>query len=172
MSETLSEVKNLLKGGEFLVKEMNYNDTFTPEDLNEEQHMIIDMVTTFIDTEILPVYDKIEKQEPGLTECLLLKAGELGLIGLAIPEEYGGSGKDFNTNSLSVENMARASSFSLSVGAHIGIGTLPIVYFGNEQQKAHYLPKLSKGELKESYYLTEPDSGYDALVAKTKTILN
>ena len=172
MSETLSEVKNLLKGGEFLVKEMNYNDTFTPEDLNEEQHMIIDMVTTFIDTEILPVYDKIEKQEPGLTESLLLKAGELGLLGLAIPEEYGGSGKDFNTNSLLVENMARASSFSLSVGAHIGIGTLPIVYFGNEQQKAHYLPKLATGELKASYCLTEPGSGSDALGAKTTAILN
>jgi hypothetical protein len=172
MSETLSEVKNLLKGGEFLVKEMNYNDTFTPEDLNEEQQMIIDMVTSFIDTEILPVYDKIEKQEPGLTESLLLKAGELGLLGLAIPEEYGGSGKDFNTNSLLVENMARASSFSLSVGAHIGIGTLPIVYFGNEQQKAHYLPKLATGELKASYCLTEPGSGSDALGAKTTAILN
>ncbi|MFN8284658.1 MAG: acyl-CoA dehydrogenase family protein [Chitinophagales bacterium] len=172
MSETLAEVKNLLKGGEFLVKEMNYNDTFTPEDLNEEQHMIVDTITSFIDSEILPVYDKIEKQEPGLTESLLLKAGELGLLGLAIPEEYGGMGKDFNTNSLLVENMARASSFSLSVGAHIGIGTLPIVYFGNEQQKAHYLPKLATGELKASYCLTEPGSGSDALGAKTTAILN
>ncbi len=172
MSETLTAVKDLLKGGEFLVKDMNYNDLFTPEDLNEEQQMIIDTVQSFIDTEIIPVYDKIEKQEPGLTESLLLKAGELGLLGLAIPEEYGGMGKDFNTNSLLVENMARASSFSLSVGAHIGIGTLPIVYFGNEQQKAHYLPKLATGELKASYCLTEPGSGSDALGAKTTAILN
>ncbi|HRB92704.1 MAG TPA: acyl-CoA dehydrogenase family protein, partial [Chitinophagales bacterium] len=141
MSTTQTALKNLLQGGEFLVKESNFNETFTPEDLNEEQQMIIDTVVSFIDSEVLPVYDRIEKQEPGLTESLLVKAGELGLLGLAIPEEYGGMGKDFNTNSLLVEYMAKGRSFSLSLGAHIGIGTLPIVYFGNEQQKQHYLPK-------------------------------
>ena len=172
MSETLTEVKNLLKGGEFLVKESNYNDTFTPEDLNEEQQMIIDTVVSFVDNEITPIYDRIEKQEPGLTESLLVKAGELGLLGLAIPEEYGGLGKDFNTNSLLIEYLSKSRSFSLSLGAHIGIGTLPIVYFGNEKQKAHYLPKLASGELKASYCLTEPSSGSDALGAKTTAILN
>jgi hypothetical protein len=172
MSETTSAVKNLLKGGEFLVKESNYLDTFTPEDLNEEQQMIVDTVVSFVDAEVIPIYDKIETQEPGLTESLLEKAGELGLLGLAIPEEYGGMGKDFNTNSLLVENMAKARSFSLSVGAHIGIGTLPIVYFGNEQQKLHYLPKLASGELKACYCLTEPSSGSDALGAKTTAMLN
>ncbi|MDB5228449.1 MAG: hypothetical protein JWN78_2642 [Bacteroidota bacterium] len=172
MSETLTEVKNLLKGGEFLVKDTNYQDAFTPEDLNEEQLMIIQSTESFIETEILPVYDKIEKQEPGLTESLLMKAGELGLLGLAIPEEYGGLGKDFNTNSLLIEYMAKARSFSLSLGAHIGIGTLPIVYFGNEQQKSYYLPKLATGELKACYCLTEPGSGSDALGAKTTAILN
>lgn len=172
MSETLSEVKNLLKGGEFLVKETNSQDVFTPEDLNEEQLMIIQSTESFIDSEIIPVYDKIEKQEPGLTESLLEKAGELGLLGLAIPEEYGGLGKDFNTNSLLIEYMAKSRSFSLSLGAHIGIGTLPIVYFGNEQQKSYYLPKLATGELKACYCLTEPGSGSDALGAKTTAILN
>lgn len=172
MNETLSNVKKLLKGGEFLVKESDYKNIFIPEDLNEEQQMIIDTVVSFIDTEIIPVYDRIEAQEPGLTQSLLEKAGELGLLGLAIPEVYGGMGKDFNTNSLLVEYFARARSFSLSVGAHIGIGTLPIVYFGNEQQKAHYLPKLATGELKACYCLTEPSSGSDALGAKTTAILN
>lgn len=172
MSETLTETKNLLKGGEFLVKESNYNDVFTPEDINEEQQMIIDTVVSFVNTEIIPVYDRIEHQEPGLTESLLVKAGELGLLGLAIPEEYGGMGKDFNTNSLLVEYMAKARSFSLSLGAHIGIGTLPIVYFGNEQQKSYYLPKLASGELKAAYCLTEPSSGSDALGAKTIATLN
>src|SRR4051812_20454229 len=172
MSETLSEVKNLLKGGEFLVKDTNFQDTFTPEDLNEEQLMIIQSTESFIDSEIIPVYERIEKQEAGLTESLLVKAGELGLLGLAIPEEYGGLGKDFNTNSLLIEYMAKARSFSLSLGAHIGIGTLPIVYFGNEYQKTHYLPKLASGELKACYCLTEPGSGSDALGAKTRADLN
>lgn len=172
MESTETTVKNLLKGGEFLIKDMPFSDTFTPEDLNEEQKMIIDTTVSFIDTEVLPVYDRIEKQEPGLTESLLEKAGELGLLGLAIPEEYGGMGKDFNTNSLLVEYMAKSRSFSLSLGAHIGIGTLPIVYFGNEAQKAHYLPKLASGELKACYCLTEPGSGSDALGAKTTAILN
>ena len=172
MSETLTAVKSLLNGGEFLVKESNFKDVFTPENLNEEQKMIVDTVVSFVETEILPVYDKIEHQEPGLTESLLLKAGELGLLGLAIPEEYGGMGKDFNTNSLLVEYMAKSRSFSLSLGAHIGIGTLPIVYFGNETQKQHYLPKLASGELKACYCLTEPSSGSDALGAKTTAMLN
>jgi alkylation response protein AidB-like acyl-CoA dehydrogenase len=172
MSETLSEVKHLLKGGEFLVKDTGFQDVFTPEDLNEEQNMIVESTESFIESEIIPVYDRIEKQEPGLTESLLEKAGELGLLGLAIPEEYGGLGKDFNTNSLLIEYMAKARSFSLSLGAHIGIGTLPIVYFGNDQQKAHYLPKLATGELKACYCLTEPGSGSDALGAKTRADLN
>lgn len=172
MSETLTEVKNLLKGGEFLVKESNYNDTFTPEEINEEQQMIVDTVVSFVDNDIVPNFEKIEKQEPGILESLLEKAGELGLLGLAIPEEYGGMGKDFNTNSLLIEYLAKARSFSVTLGAHIGIGTLPIVYFGNENQKTKYLPKLATGELKACYCLTEPSSGSDALGAKTNAFLN
>lgn len=167
-----ADVKALLKGGEFLVKESNPMDSFTPNDLNEEQQMILQATQDFIDAEVMPKHELIEKQEPGLTEELLNKAGELGLLGLAIPEEYGGMGKDFNTNSLVVETFARARSFTLSWGAHVGIGTLPIVYFGNESQKAHYLPKLASGELKACYCLTEPGSGSDALGAKTRADLS
>jgi len=167
-----TEVKSLLKGGEFLVKESNPMDIFTPNDLNEEQQMILQATVDFLDSEVMPKHEQIEKQEPGLTEELLNKAGELGLLGLAIPEEYGGLGKDFNTNSLVVETFAKARSFTLSWGAHVGIGTLPIVYFGNEAQKAHYLPKLASGELKACYCLTEPGSGSDALGAKTRADLS
>jgi alkylation response protein AidB-like acyl-CoA dehydrogenase len=167
-----TEVKSLLKGGEFLVKESNPMDIFTPNDLNEEQQMILQATVDFLDSEVMPKHELIEKQEPGLTEELLNKAGELGLLGLAIPEEYGGLGKDFNTNSLVVETFAKARSFTLSWGAHVGIGTLPIVYFGNEAQKAHYLPKLASGELKACYCLTEPGSGSDALGAKTRADLS
>jgi alkylation response protein AidB-like acyl-CoA dehydrogenase len=166
-----TEVKSLLKGGEFLVKESNPMDIFTPNDLNEEQQMILQATVDFLDSEVMPKHELIEKQEPGLTEELLNKAGELGLLGLAIPEEYGGLGKDFNTNSLVVETFAKARSFTLSWGAHVGIGTLPIVYFGNEAQKAHYLPKLASGELKACYCLTEPGSGSDALGAKSRADL-
>jgi alkylation response protein AidB-like acyl-CoA dehydrogenase len=167
-----TEVKSLLKGGEFLVKESNPMDIFTPNDLNEEQQMILQATVDFLDNEVMPKHEYIEKQEPGLTEELLNKAGELGLLGLAIPEEFGGLGKDFNTNSLVVETFAKARSFTLSWGAHVGIGTLPIVYFGNEAQKAHYLPKLASGELKACYCLTEPGSGSDALGAKTRADLS
>jgi alkylation response protein AidB-like acyl-CoA dehydrogenase len=167
-----TEVKSLLKGGEFLVKESNPMDIFTPNDLNEEQQMILQATVDFLDSEVMPKHELIEKQEPGLTEELLNKAGELGLLGLAIPEEYGGLGKDFNTNSLVVETFAKARSFTLSWGAHVGIGTLPIVYFGNDAQKAHYLPKLASGELKACYCLTEPGSGSDALGAKTRADLS
>src|SRR5690606_2322952 len=108
-----TEVKALLKGGEFLVKESNPMDIFTPNDLNEEQQMILQATTNLLDAEVMPKHDLIEKQDPGLTEELLNKAGELGLLGLAIPEEYGGLGKDFNTNSLVVESFAKARSFTL-----------------------------------------------------------
>jgi alkylation response protein AidB-like acyl-CoA dehydrogenase len=167
-----TDLKPLLKGGEFLVKESDPMDIFTPSDLNEEQKMILQATNDFLDNEVMPNHERIEKQEPGLTEELLMKAGELGLLSLAIPEEYGGLGKDFNTNSLVVEAFAKARSFTLSWGAHVGIGTLPIVYFGNEAQKAHYLPKLATGELKACYCLTEPGSGSDALGAKTRADLS
>ncbi len=173
MSEAVEQdVKKQLNGGEFLIKETPCRDVFIREDLDEEQGMIFDMVQDFCKAEVLPVYDKFEKQVEGLAPSLLEKAGELGLLGMAIPEEYGGFGKDFNTNSVVLEAMSIGRTFSLSWGAHIGIGTMPILYFGNDEQKAKYLPKLASGELKASYCLTEPGSGSDALAAKTRADLS
>jgi len=172
MSAVAEDIKKQLNGGEFLIKETPYQDIFIREDLDEEHKMIYEMTHDFIKAEILPVYDRIEKQEEGLVPSLMDKAGELGLLGMGIPEEYGGFGKDFNTNSVVLEAMALSRTFSLSCGAHIGIGTMPILYFGNEEQKQKYLPKLATGELKASYCLTEPGSGSDALAAKTRADLS
>jgi alkylation response protein AidB-like acyl-CoA dehydrogenase len=169
---THTEIKNLIRGGEFLVKESQYQDIFTPSDLDEEQLMILQATNDFLDNEVMPKRDRIEVQEEGVTTTLLEQAGELGLLGLAVPEEFGGMGKDFNTNSIIVETMARARSFTLSWGAHVGIGTLPIVYFGTQAQKEKYLPSLASGQLKASYCLTEPSSGSDALGAKTRADLS
>ncbi|GIV33993.1 MAG: acyl-CoA dehydrogenase [Chitinophagales bacterium] len=171
MSTATSPTK-VLQGGEFLIKDTDAQAVFIPEEINEEQRMIRDTCNDFIEKEIHPVYDRIENQEEGLTPSLIEKAGELGLLGLAIPEEYGGFGKDFNTNTVMMETMSNAGSFSVSFGAHIGIGTLPILYFGTEEQKRKYLPKLVTGELKAAYCLTEPGSGSDALAAKTRADLS
>src|SRR5690554_3938543 len=167
-----NEAKYILKGGEFIIKETPFQDVFTPGDLDEEQLMILQATNDFLDNEVMPKRDQIEVQEEGVTIGLLDQAGDLGLLGLSIPEEFGGMGKDFNTNSIVGEAMARARSFTLSWGAHVGIGTLPILYFGNQEQKEKYLPKLATGELKAAYCLTEPSSGSDALGAKTRADLS
>jgi len=156
-----------LKGAEWLIKESSPFDTFIPEDFNEEQRMVKDMCAAFLDTEVLPVIDRIDKLEPGLMPSLIGKAGEQGLLGASIPEEYGGLGKDFITSTLVNEGLGGGYSFSVGVSAHTGIGTLPILYFGTPAQKQKYIPKLASGEWKGSYGLTEPNSGSDALGAKT-----
>ncbi|CAN5429164.1 acyl-CoA dehydrogenase family protein [soil metagenome] len=163
---------NALKGGEFIVKESKAEDVFIREELSEEQRMIADMCKDFIETEIDPNLDRIDAMEDGLMVSLLDKAGELGLLGMAIPEEYGGFGKDVNTNTVVTEQMGGAHSFAVALSAHTGIGTLPILYYGTPEQKSKYLPGLATGELKASYCLTEPGSGSDALGAKTKAVLN
>ncbi len=163
---------NALKGGEFIVKESKAEDVFIREELNEEQRMIADMCKDFIETEIDPNLDRIDALEEGLMPTLLDKAGQLGLLGMAIPEEYGGFGKDVNTNTVVTEMMGGAHSFAVALSAHTGIGTLPILYYGTPEQKQKYLPGLATGELKASYCLTEPGSGSDALGAKTKAVLN
>jgi alkylation response protein AidB-like acyl-CoA dehydrogenase len=163
---------NALKGGEFIVKESKAEDVFIREELNEEQLMIAGMCKDFIETEIDPILDRIDSLEEGLMPSLLDKAGELGLLGMAIPEEYGGFGKDVNTNTVVTELMGGAHSFAVALSAHTGIGTLPILYYGTPAQKQKYLPGLATGELKASYCLTEPGSGSDALGAKTKAVLN
>ena len=165
-------MSTLLKGGEFIIKETDCKDVFIPEEFTEEQLMFKAMVKDFVATEITPNLDRLDKMEEGLAVEKLHKAGELGLLSTAIPEQYGGSAMDFNTNSILVEQMGVAHGFSVTLGAHIGIGTLPILYFGTEEQKQKYLPKLATGELKASYCLTEPGSGSDALSAKTKAIMN
>ena len=169
---TSTEKKQALKGGEWLIKDSSPFETFIPEDYNEEQQMVKDMCASFLDTEVLPVIDRIDKLEPGLMPSLIGKAGEQGLLGAAVPEEYGGLGKDFITATLVNEGLGGGFSFSVGVSAHTGIGTLPILYFGTPEQKKKYIPKLASGEWKGSYGLTEPNSGSDALGAKTTAVLS
>jgi len=161
-----------VKGGEWLIKESNPENTFTPEDFSEEQLMILDMCLQFLKTEIYPIVDRIDKLEPGLMPSLMEKAGELGLLSASVPEDLGGLGKDFVTSTLVSEGLGGGYSFSVAMSAHAGIGTLPILYFGTEEQKKKYIPKLASGEWKGSYGLTEPGSGSDALGAKTTATLS
>ncbi len=171
MSST-TQSQRVLKGGEWLIKESVPFETFIPEDFNEEQVMVKEMCASFLDAEVLPVIDRIDKLEPGLMPSLLDKAGEQGLLGISIPEEFNGLGKDFITSTLVNEALGGGFSFSVAVAAHTGIGTLPILYFGNDEQKKKYIPKLASGEWKGSYGLTEPNSGSDALSAKTTARLS
>ena len=169
---TDQETKTVLKGGEFLIKESNPQDVFIPEDKNEEQAAFSAMAAEFIDKRVAPHYDAIEHKDFDKVVELLHEAGEQGLLGTGIPEQYGGMGVDFNTDSLIVEHFGRGQSWSVAFTAHIGIGTLPILYYGTEKQKQEWLPKLASGEAKSSYCLTEPGSGSDALGAKTKAVLS
>jgi len=168
-AQTLS---SSIQGGGFLIQPSLPENTFTPEDFNEEQHMIIEMCTEFLDKEVLPYLVEIDQQKEGLMPSLLNKAGELGLLGAAFPEEYGGLGKDFVTATLVNECLGGGHSFAVAMAAHNGIGSLPILYFGTEAQKQKYIPKLASGEMKGAYALTEPGSGSDALAAKTTATLS
>jgi len=163
---------SILKGGEWLTKQCNAFETFTPEDYTEEQLMVRDMCLQFLQTEVLPVVDRIDKMEPGLMPSIMEKAGGQGLLGASVPEELNGLGKDFVTSTLVSEGLGGGYSFSVAISAHAGIGTLPILYFGTEEQKKKYVSKLATGEWKGSYGLTEPGSGSDALGAKTTATLS
>lgn len=171
MQDTIVK-KAFLKGGEFLVKDAAAADVFIPEEMNEEQRMVRDMVRDFVQTEVLPHIDKIEKQEDNIAPQLLEKMAELGLLGAHMPESFGGMALDTNTNTIITETLGPAGSFTVSFAAHTGIGMLPILYFGTEAQKEKYLPRLISGELKAAYCLTEPGSGSDALAAKTRAELS
>jgi len=160
-----------IPGGGFLIQPSTPEQTFTPEDFNEEQHMIAEMCREFLDKEVLPHLIEIDQQQAGLMPTLLDKAGELGLLGAAFPEEYGGLGKDFVTATLVNECLGGGHSFAVAMAAHNGIGSLPILYFGTPEQKQKYIPKLATGEMKGAYALTEPGSGSDALGAKTTATL-
>lgn len=163
---------NPIKGGEFIIRKTNPTEIFIPEEWNEEQRMIAQMCDDFIAQEIVPNIERIDKMEEGLMPSLLDKAGELGLLGISVPEDLGGMGMDFKTSLLTTERLGKGYSFSVAFGAHTGIGTLPILYYGSEEQKAKYIPKLASGEWKASYCLTEPGSGSDANSGKTKAVLS
>ena len=167
MPEVLEKQK-VLKGGEFLIADATPESTFTPESFSEEQRMVKQMVLDFIEQDIFPNLDKIEKREDDIAPRLLEKMAELGLLGSHMPEAFGGMGMDTNTNTLICDVMGGSSgSFTVSYAAHTGIGMLPILYYGTEAQKEAWLPRLIDGELKAAYCLTEPGSGSDATAAKT-----
>ena len=168
MSSTLATP---IKGGEFLIRDTAPSEIFIPENWTEEQRMIAAMCDDFIAAEILPYLDRIDSMEDGLMPSIMEKAGELGLLGMSVPEDLGGMGVDFKTSLLATERLATGYSFSVAYGAHTGIGTLPLLYYGNEEQKKKYIPKLASGEWKAAYCLTEPGSGSDANSGKTKAVL-
>ena len=161
-----------IKGGEFIIRDTAPKDIFTPEEFTEEHKMIASMCEDFILQEIIPHLDRIDSLEEGLMPSLLKKAGELGLLGLSVPEEYGGMGVDFKTTLLATEYLGLGFSFSVAYGAHTGIGTLPLLYYGNDEQKNKYVAKLASGEWAAAYCLTEPGAGSDANSGKTKAELS
>lgn len=165
------EDKQPIKGAEFLIRESACEDIYTPEDYNEEQRMIAQTCLDFIRQEIEPDVERLDKMEEGLMQSKMEKAGELGMLGMSVPMELGGMGVDFPTSLLATEYLGRGNSFSVAYGAHTGIGTLPILYYGTEKQKQTYIPKLATGEWKAAYCLTEPSSGSDANSGKTKAKL-
>ncbi|UQZ94220.1 acyl-CoA dehydrogenase family protein [Bacillus safensis] len=168
----MKALEDVKKGGSFLIDETNYEHIFTPEDFSDEHQMIGKTTEDYILQDVVPHIDQIENHEFEHSVRLLKKAGELGLLGADVPEEFGGLGLDKISSAIITEKFARAGSFSLSYGAHVGIGSLPIVLFGNQAQKEMYLPRLASGETIAAYALTEPGSGSDALGAKTTAVLN
>ena len=168
--ETLK--KDVTRGGQFLVKETKAEDVFTPEDFTEEQKMMLESVREFVDREVWPHKEQFEKKDYALTEEIMRKAGELGLLGIAVPEEYDGLGMDFVTTMLVCDYISGATgSLATAFGAHTGIGTMPITLYGTEEQKKKYVPKLATGEWFGAYCLTEPGAGSDANSGKTKAVL-
>lgn len=153
--------KNVLKGGEFLVKETLAQDVFIPEEFNEEQRMMAQSCKEFTETVVNPQMDELENHNRELLTKLMKEAGELGLLGISVPEEYEGFGQNFVTSMLTTEEMGKGYSFAVAYSAHTGIGTLPILYYGDEEQKTKYLPKLASGEFIGAYCLTEADAGSD-----------
>jgi len=169
--ETNTDKKKSIRGGEFLIRETNASEIFIPEEWSEEHKMIAQTCYDFLETEIVPNLDRMDNMEEGFMQNALDKAGELGLLGISIPEEYGGLGLDFKSSMLAADALGAGHAFSVAYGAHTGIGTLPILYYGNEEQKKKYIPKLATGEWKASYCLTEPGAGSDANSGKTKAKL-
>lgn len=172
METTTPGEKKSIRGGEFLIRETLLSEIFIPEEWSEEHNMIAQTCYDFLDAEIVPNLDRMDSMEEGFMVNALNKAGELGLLGISIPEEYGGLGLDFKSSMLAADALGAGHAFSVAYGAHTGIGTLPILYYGNDKQKQKYIPKLATGEWKASYCLTEPSSGSDANSGKTKAVLS
>ncbi|WP_299991217.1 acyl-CoA dehydrogenase family protein [uncultured Pontibacter sp.] len=172
MENVTDKNKATVRGGEFLIKETDPQDVFIPAEFSEEQHMMAQTCLDFVREEVTPLLERLDNHEEGLMEGLMKKAGELGLFAVSMPEQYGGLNMDFNTSLLVTESVGGGHSFPVAFAAHTGIGMLPILYFGTDEQKQKYLPKLTSGEWAAAYCLTEPGSGSDALAAKTKAVLN
>ena len=166
------ENRKVLKSGEFLVEEIEAKDIFIPEEFDEEQKMIAQTCKDFLETEVYPYVDQVEKQDRELMKSMLKKSGELGLMGISVSEDYGGFGQSFVTQMLAAETIGAGYSFSVAFMAHCGIGTLPIMYYGNEDQRQRYVTKLATGELLGAYCLTEPGAGSDANAGKTNATLS
>ena len=166
------ESNKVIRGGEFLIRETKAEDIFIPENYSEEQRMILQTCRDFVDQEVAPHFEDIDAMKEGLMPSLLKKSGELGMLGISVPDEYGGMGLGFLESVMSAEGIGHAYSFSVAFSAHTGIGTLPILYYGNNEQKQKYIPKLASGEWLGCYCLTEPGSGSDANSGKTSAILS
>src|SRR5262249_50032685 len=162
----------VIQGGSFLIQELSPEEAFTPEDFTEEQRMIAETAQRFMENEVFPRIKEIENKNEGGNEELLRKAAQLGLVAAGLPEQYGGEGLDQVSVAIISDKSGLYGSYATTFGAHAGIGTLPILYFGNDQQKAKYLPKLATAEWIAAYALTEAESGSDALAAKTKAVLS
>jgi alkylation response protein AidB-like acyl-CoA dehydrogenase len=172
MENVTDNNKATIRGGEFLIKETDPQNVFIPAEFSEEQRMMAQTCLDFVREEVTPLLERLDNHEEGLMEGLMKKAGELGLFAVSMPEQYGGLNMDFNTSLLVTESVGGGHSFPVAFAAHTGIGMLPILYFGTDEQKAKYLPPLTTGEWAAAYCLTEPGSGSDALAAKTKAVLN
>jgi alkylation response protein AidB-like acyl-CoA dehydrogenase len=172
MRATQAMKNNLITGGEFLVKQTKPEEVFIPEQFDEEQRMIGETCQDFLETEVFPILDRIDSQEEGIMRDLLQKTGELGLLGITIPEEYEGFGQSFITTMYASEVLGSGYSYAVAYSCHTGIGTLPILYYGNEEQRAKYVPRLATGELIGAYCLTEPGAGSDANSGTTKAVLS
>jgi alkylation response protein AidB-like acyl-CoA dehydrogenase len=165
--------ENLTSGSEFITNQTNFSNIFTPEDFTEEHIMMRESVKEFNDREIIPFRSRFEKKDYKLTEDLMRKAGEMGFLSIAVPEQYGGLGMGFVSTMLVCEYISSGSgSFSTAFGAHTGIGTMPITLYGTEEQKNKYVPKLASGEWFGAYCLTEPGAGSDANSGKTTATLS
>src|SRR5436190_6538094 len=169
MGKEIAEIK---KGGSFLIEESSPADVFAPEDFSEEQTMIRDMTEQFVENEVLPQQEQIEHKDWNVTVSLLKRCGELGLLGIEVPLKYGGENLDKVSAMIVSEKLGRVASFAVTYGGHAGIGTLPIVYFGTEEQKRNYLPLLCKAEKVSAYALSEAGGGSDALAAKANAVRN